>query len=65
MTTLTFSGFAGENRALHPLLLPENTGTVSLNQKPGRGDLRPWNAPLAVATVPAGRKTELQNQAKG
>lgn len=57
MTTLTFSGFAGENRALHPLLLPENTGTVSLNQKPGRGDLRPWNAPMPVATVPAGRKS--------
>ena len=57
MAVLTFSGFAGENRALHPLLLPENTGTVSLNQKPGRGDLRPWNAPMSVATVPAGRKS--------
>lgn len=57
MAVLTFAGFAGENRALHPLLLPENTGTVSLNQKPGRGDLRPWNAPMPVATVPAGRKS--------
>ena len=57
MSVLTFSGFAGENRALHPLLLPENTGTVSLNQKPGRGDLRPWNAPMSVAAVPAGRKS--------
>lgn len=57
MAVLTFAGFAGENRALHPLLLPENTGTVSLNQKPGRGDLRPWSAPMPVATVPAGRKS--------
>jgi hypothetical protein len=57
MTVLRLSGFAGENRALHPMLLPEAVGLVSTNQKPGRGDLRPWNAPLAVATVPAGRKT--------
>jgi len=49
--------FLGENRALHPLMLAENVGTQSTNQKPGRGDLRPWKAPLAVATVPAGRKT--------
>ena len=57
MTVLRLSGFAGENRALHPMLLPEAVGLISTNQKPGRGDLRPWNAPLAVATVPAGRKT--------
>ena len=37
--------------------LPETTGVQSTNQKPGRGDLRPWKAPLTVATVPAGRKT--------
>lgn len=46
------SGFAGENRALHPMLLRENIGTQSTNQKPGRGDLRPWKAPLNKATVP-------------
>ena len=57
MTVLRLSGFAGENRALHPMLLPEAVGLVSTNQKPGRGDLRPWNAPLTVATVPAGRQT--------
>ena len=57
MTTLTLSGFTGSNQALHPFLLPESVGVVSLNQKPGRGDLRPWKAPLTVATVPAGRKT--------
>lgn len=57
MALLRFSGFAGENRALHPLLLPDAVGVTSLNQKPGRGDLRPWKAPANVATVPAGRKT--------
>ncbi len=57
MPLVTLSGFGGENRALHPLLLPENIGTVSLNQKPGRGDLRPWNAPLNKAVVPSGRQT--------
>jgi hypothetical protein len=31
--------------------------TVSRNQKPGRGDFRPWRNPLTVATVPAGRQT--------
>ena len=55
MAVLRLSGFAGENRALHPMLLPEAVGVLSNNQKPGRGDLRPWNAPLALATVPAAR----------
>jgi hypothetical protein len=57
MATIRLAGFGGENRALHPMLLPENIGVTSLNQKPNRGDLRPWKAPLTVATVPAGRKT--------
>jgi len=54
---LRFVGFAGANLALHPLLLPEGVGVESLNQKPGRGDLRPWNEPLDVATVASGTKT--------
>jgi hypothetical protein len=54
---IRLSGFLGENRALHPMLLPETVGTQSTNQHPGRGDLRPWNAPLNKATVPAGRAT--------
>jgi hypothetical protein len=54
---LRTSGFGGENRALHPYLLPDHIGTQSANQKPGRGDLRPWKSPLAVASVPAGRQT--------
>lgn len=57
MTVLRWSGFAGENRALHPKLLPEAVCTTSRNQKPGRGDFRPWRIPLTVATVPAGRNT--------
>lgn len=54
---IRISGFLGENRALHPLLLPDAVGVTSTNQKPGRGDLRPWGAPLNVATVPAARQT--------
>lgn len=57
MPTIRWAGFAGENRAVHPKLLPDNVGTVSRNQKPGRGDLRPWKTPLNVATVPASRQT--------
>lgn len=57
MPVIRLLGFAGENRALHPTLLPEAQGVVSLNQKPGRGDLRAWLQPLTVATVPAGRKS--------
>lgn len=57
MSIIRFSGFLGENRALEPKLLPDTVGTTSLNAKPGRGDLRPWKAPLNKTTVPAGRKT--------
>lgn len=58
MAIIRLSGWSGENRALHPLLLPESVGVVSTNQKPGRGDLRPWKSPLHTnATVPFGRTT--------
>ena len=57
MSLIQWSGFSGEVRALHPKLLGNGAGTTSLNQKPGRGDLRPWRVPLSVASVPAGRKT--------
>lgn len=57
MAVIKLAAFNGENRALHPTLLNEALGVQSLNQKSGRGDLRPWNAPLNVATVPAGRQT--------
>ena len=54
---ITLSSFRGANRALQPMLLPDGVGTVSLNQNPVRGDLRPLKSPLTVATVPAGRQT--------
>lgn len=57
MPTIRFTGFTGENRALHPKLLPDTACTVSRNQKPGRGDLRPWREPSTAATVPTGRQT--------
>jgi hypothetical protein len=57
MPTIRWAGFAGENRALHPMLLPDTVCTASRNQKPGRADFRPWRNPLTVATVPAGRQT--------
>jgi hypothetical protein len=57
MTIIRVAGFLGANIALQPMLLPETVGVSSLNSKPGRGDLRPWKAPLNVATVPAGRQT--------
>jgi hypothetical protein len=53
---VTISGFQGANKALHPKLLPESVGVESLNQKPGRGDLRPWKTPLTVATIPPSAK---------
>jgi hypothetical protein len=50
---IAITGFRGANKALHAKLLPDTgVGAESLNQKPGRGDLRPWNVPLQVATVP-------------
>ncbi len=57
MSVIRFAGFLGANQALQPMLLPETVGVSSTNQKPGRGDLRPWKAPLTKTTVPAGRKT--------
>ncbi len=54
MAVFRVAAFAGENRAMHPTLIPEPAGTLSLNQKPAKGDLRPWNNPLTVASVPVG-----------
>lgn len=55
MPVIRLTQFAGEARAPHPTLLPAQIGTVSRNQKPGRGDMRPWKQPHTVATVPSGR----------
>lgn len=57
MAVIRVTQWLGENRAAQPKLLPDGQATVSLNHKPGRGDLRPWKAPVTVATIPNGRKT--------
>lgn len=54
---MTVSGFMGAVNAPHPKLLPDTVGTVSWNQKPGRGDFRPWREPRDVAMVPGARQT--------
>ncbi len=57
MTPIRLATFAGAALAPHPKLLPDAIGVASVNQKPGRGDLRPLKAPAPRATVGAGRKT--------
>lgn len=60
MPPITINAFLGANLAFDELLLPEGVGVQSLNQRPGFGDLRPWNAPgSTLASVPASpqRKT--------
>lgn len=55
MPALNLTGFQGEIHILEDTLLPETVGVSSLNQRPGRGDLRAWMQPLGMTTVPAGR----------
>lgn len=57
MTTILLVGFQGANQAVNPRDLPAEVGTDSVNQRPGRNDLRPWRRRLPVATVPPGRST--------
>jgi hypothetical protein len=57
MPSIVLSSFLGENRAAEAKLIPEGQGAVSLNQKPGRGDLRPWREPAQVFAAPAGTQT--------
>lgn len=57
MSKIALATFAGAVKALEPKLLADTIGTESFNQKPGRGDLRPWRTPLEVYTVPSGTKT--------
>ncbi|WP_067070434.1 hypothetical protein [Roseateles chitosanitabidus] len=57
MTVLRVGDFLGAALAPHPKQLPDSVGVVSLNQKLGRGDLRPLRAPVTRAAVPAGRKS--------
>ncbi len=57
MGVLRLDTFAGAALGPHPKLLAAAIGVVSLNQKIGRGDLRPISAPANVAVVGAARKT--------
>lgn len=57
MSLLRFDRFAGANLALHPLTVPPGVGVACTNQRPGRGDLRPWKAPSTVASVAGGTTT--------
>ena len=57
MATMIVAGFKGAAVALNPKLLPDGVGANAVNQYALRGDLRPINAPLQVATVPAGTKS--------
>lgn len=57
MARIAYMPTGGAALALNPKLLGDTVGVMSINQKPGRGDLRPWHTPLDVAAVPPGRKT--------
>ncbi|QNK66091.1 hypothetical protein [Variovorax sp. PAMC26660] len=57
MSRIALASFSGAVKALEPKLLADTIGVESFNQKPGRGDLRPWRTPLEVYTVPVGTKT--------
>lgn len=53
MAPITINAFLGASLAFDDTLLPAGVGVVSLNQRPGYGDLRPWNLPTGtLATVP-------------
>jgi hypothetical protein len=49
--------FLGANKQMNPKLLAPGLGVNSWNQKPGRGDFRPWRLTNKVATVPPGTRT--------
>lgn len=57
MAVIRLGPFLGANVARQAKTLPNEVGVVSENHYPERGDLRPWNVPLAVKTVAAGIKT--------
>lgn len=53
MGPITINGFLGANLAFDELLLPAGVGVESTNQRPGFGDLRPWNGlGSTINTVP-------------
>src|SRR5579864_7300160 len=57
MTIMRLTQFLGANKQVNPRLLSPGLGVNSWNQKPGRGDFRPWRDTMPQATVPPGSKT--------
>lgn len=57
MTIMRLTQFLGANKQVNPKLLAPGLGVNSWNQKPGRGDFRPWRETTSVAQVPPGAKT--------
>lgn len=57
MQPIRLGPFLGANKALTPKLLPAGLGVNSNNQRPVRGDLRPWKEPLPVKAVSGSTKT--------
>lgn len=59
MTVIVINGFHGAALGVDSKLLREDIGVSSLNQRPGKEDLRPWKSALVVASVLASpqRKT--------
>jgi hypothetical protein len=49
--------FLGANKQVNPRLLGPGLGVNSWNQKPGRGDFRPWRDTLPQTTVSSGART--------
>lgn len=57
MAVIRLGPFLGVNQALHPKQLGQNEATLSINHRPDRGDLRPWQQPSTVKAVASGLKT--------
>ncbi len=57
MTIMRLTQFLGANKQVNPKLLAPGLGVVSLNQKPGRGDFRPWRTTLPQTAVSSGART--------
>lgn len=57
MTIMRLTQFLGANKQVNPKLLAPGLCVNSWNQKPGRGDFRPWREATPVATVSPGART--------
>jgi hypothetical protein len=57
MTIMRLTQFLGANKQVNPRLLAPGLLVNSWNQKPGRGDFRPWRQTNKQADIPPGAKT--------